>query len=237
LIAARAAWSERLRLPRDEAVADALDERAGEEGAAVTEPDFEGARAYALERLERELPETLFYHSLFHTRDDVVPAAERLAALEGVKGGALLLLLTAALYHDIGFVEGASDHETRGARIAAESLPRFGYGEAQIETITGIVMATKLPHAPRTMLERIMADADLDSLGRDDFSTRSKLLRAELEALGKPMSDEAWYGYQVKFLRSHRYFTAAARSLRAAKKQEHLKEVSRRLEVYRSQGR
>ena len=47
----------------------------------MDQPDFKRARQYALERLERELPPTLIYHSLAHTRDDVVPAAERLAAL------------------------------------------------------------------------------------------------------------------------------------------------------------
>jgi hypothetical protein len=47
-----------------------------------------------------------------------------------VEGEALLLLLTAALYHDIGFVEGASEHETSGARIAVEILRLAGRQEA-----------------------------------------------------------------------------------------------------------
>src|SRR5690242_17751567 len=55
------------------------------------QPDFARAHAYALARLERELSPALCYHSVAHTRDDVVVAAERLAALEGVDGEALLL--------------------------------------------------------------------------------------------------------------------------------------------------
>jgi uncharacterized protein len=49
----------------------------------MTEPDFEGARTYALMRLAQELPETVTYHSVHHTRDDVVPTVERLALAEG----------------------------------------------------------------------------------------------------------------------------------------------------------
>ncbi len=51
----------------------------------MSTPDFERARQYALERLERELPASLTYHCLAHTQDDVVPAVERLAAL-GARG-------------------------------------------------------------------------------------------------------------------------------------------------------
>ena len=183
------------------------------------QPDFERARQYALERLERDLSPALTYHCLAHTRDDVVPAAERLATLEGVTGESLLLLCTAALYHDIGFVEQRDDHETIGVRIAREVLPRFGYSPAHIEAIGGMILATKLPQSPHTLLEEILADADLDVLGRDDFLIRSRDLQAELAAFGTPMSDEQWFGGQLKFMQAHRYFTVAARTLRDTMKQ------------------
>lgn len=99
----------------------------------MTEPDFESARAYALIRLARELPEIVTYHSLQHTRDDVVPAAERLAHAEGVNGEDLLLLRTAAYFHDLGFVVRREGHELAGAEIAAQVLPTFGYTPEQIE--------------------------------------------------------------------------------------------------------
>ncbi len=48
--------------------------------------DHVGAHHYALQRLSQELPTTLHYHSVAHTRDLVVPAVERLVAMEGVGG-------------------------------------------------------------------------------------------------------------------------------------------------------
>lgn len=124
---------------------------------------FRTARAYALQRLERELAPELTYHSLAHTRDDVAPATLRLSAIIGVSGEQRILLHTAAYFHDLGFVIQRADHELLSARIAAEMLPTFGYTPAQIEIVHGMIMATKLPQSPRTILEQLLADADLDA--------------------------------------------------------------------------
>jgi uncharacterized protein len=164
-----------------------------------------------------------------HTRDDVVPAARRLAALEGVDGDALLLLTTAAYYHDLGFIEQYSENETIAVRMAAEVLPLFGYEPTQVDVISDIIMATRLPQTPHTLPEKIMADADLDVLGRDDFWIRNAALRAELRAYGRQTSDEEWYRSQLEMLRTHRYFTTSAQMLRDGGKQRHLVETLRRL--------
>ena len=188
--------------------------------------DFERAKQYALERLERELPAALTYHSLAHTRDDVAPVAERLAVLEEIDGEDLVLLHTAAYYHDLGFVEQPADHEATAVRIVSEILPGFNYNPGQINVISGIILATHIPHDPQTHLEEIMADADLDLVGRDDFWRLNRALRAEIEALGQPTTDEEWYGGQLAFLRSHRYFTASARALRQNLKQRHIEKLT-----------
>lgn len=184
--------------------------------------DFERARQYALERLEHELPPTLTYHSLAHTRDEVVPAAERLAAMEGIMGESLLLLRTAAFFHDVGFVERRNGHEVASARIAERVLPEFGYSPAQIQSIRGMILATEIGRTPTTHLEQILADADLDLLGREEYAQRSQDLRDELAALGHSAPDMDWYQSQQELLETHQYFTATARTLRAAGKQRNL---------------
>jgi len=181
-------------------------------------PDFDQARRYVIKRLELELPPQRVYHNVAHTRDEVAPAAERLAVAEGIEGEALLLVCTAAWFHDLGFIQQGPDHEVIGAQIAAQVLPRFGYSSEQITAIRGMIMATRLPQSPCTLLEQIIADADLDLLGCDDFITRNDDLRAEMATYGQTMTDEAWYASQLEFLQGHRYFTAAADALRAAGK-------------------
>jgi len=192
--------------------------------------NFEQARAYALQRLERELPAALTYHSLAHTRDDVAPATLRLSAIAGISGEQRMLLHTAAYYHDIGFVLQRIDHEIVGAQIAAEMLPTFGYGPAQIELIHGMIMATKLPQSPRTLLEQLLADADLDALGCTDFITRNHALRAELEAYGAHWDDLSWAQEQLCFVGSHQYWTDAARQVRGAQKQRNIEMIVEMIE-------
>ena len=184
-------------------------------------PDEPRARAYATSCLRR-LPAELTYHSLAHTCDDVVPAAERLAARLGVGGPDLVLLRTAAYFHDVGFIERRDQHEAVGARLATSVLIYCGYRPSQIAAIEGMIMATRLPQSPRTLLEQILADADLDSLGRDDFMRTSQALRAELARFGPPIPAADWYTRQLAFLRNHRYFTTAARALRDAGKQRNI---------------
>lgn len=199
----------------------------------MTGTDLQGARAYALERLERQLEPSLTYHSLGHTRDEVVPAAERLASLEGIGAHERLLLVTAAWFHDLGFVERRVEHETVGARLAAEALPGLGYAPVDVEAVQGMIMATRLPQTPRTLLEQILADADLDVLGRQDFAIRNRALREELESGGAQITDEQWFSGQCKFLESHAYFTAAARGLRDEPKRRNLELVRGWLEAGR----
>jgi uncharacterized protein len=196
----------------------------------MSHPDFEKATAYALERLERELAPSLVYHSLAHTRDEVAPAAQRLAGLERVAGEPRLLLLTAAYYHDIGFVKQRQDHEIVSVSIAEAALPAFGYQPAQVRIVRHTIMATAAGQTPHALLEQILVDADLDVLGTKAYTRRSLDIRREWEAFGSTMSDEEWYQGQVQLLESHRYWTQAARQLRDAGKQRNLELVRARLE-------
>jgi uncharacterized protein len=189
--------------------------------------DWEAARDYALARLEGELPPDLTYHNLWHTCDDLLPAVQRLVALVGIGQDDTRLLETAAVYHDIGFTVQRQGHERLGAEIAAQALPRFGFSPAQVAAIQGMIMATQLPQSPRTPLEEILADADLDVLGREDFWARNQALRNELAASGTHISDERWLASQLQMLQSHHYWTAAARALRAEGKQKNIEEVRR----------
>jgi len=192
-------------------------------------PDFIKARDYILARLENELSPHLIYHSPFHTLYEVVPAVERLATLEKVGEDDRLLLLTAAYYHDSGFIYQRQKHESISIQLAGQSLPGFGYSDAQIIVIQNIIQATCIPQSPANLLEQIMADSDLDYLGGEDFWERSNDLRGELENYGQQFSDNDWYVYQIQFMRSHQYFTASERSLRDAPKNRFLQEIERRL--------
>ena len=202
--------------------------------------NYDMAAEFARRRLETRLPIYLYYHSAVHTAQDVVPAAKRLANMEGVEGDDLLLLLTGAWFHDLGFIHingdttaeykgRVSQHEEASAAIAVQVLPDFGYSSGEVEVVRALIMTTKLPQTPHSLLDEMIADADLDSLGRTDFWKISARLQAELAAFGMPSDDENWYSRQLKFLESHTYFTESARMLRQPGKEQNMSELRQRL--------
>lgn len=190
------------------------------------------AEKYIVNRLKKELPENLYYHDLRHTTE-VCAAVERLALMEGIEGDDIFLLKTAALYHDAGFVHQYENNEYFGANLAKEVLPRFGYTTEQIEKVGRLIRATKVPQKPKTHLQRIICDADLDYLGGDAFHEIANNLKRELKERGIVDSDKQWDELQVKFLESHTYFTNTAIKFRRANKLARLEEVKARLKTYK----
>jgi uncharacterized protein len=169
--------------------------------------------------LRAELPPQLFYHNVEHTEEDVLPAALRLAHLsQKTDPDDLHLLEVAAAFHDIGQIEGSLGHELVGIEVVSRVLPQFGFGPEEIERVAGMILATRLPQTPLNEEQAILCDADLDSLGRDDFFPISKALWREREACGLIIPWQAWLANQLQFLQSHQYFTPAARTLRQAGK-------------------
>jgi uncharacterized protein len=190
--------------------------------------DYQSIKKIILDKLQNELPTNLSYHSVAHVHD-VIEATERIAASEKVSDKERLLLTTAALFHDTGFLFGAKDHEQKSCEIAQAYLPKFGYAQEDIDLIKGMIMATKIPQAPNTHLEQILADADLDYLGRDDFFKIGNKLYDELAMFGIINSERDWNLLQERFLEQHNYHTATALAMRSAKKEENLNIIKTKL--------
>ncbi len=185
---------------------------------------FTDIQEIILDKLEKELPEYLFYHNVKHTVD-VVTEVELIGWAEGCSDEEILLLKTAGLFHDAGHTVAYDDHEYYGTLIAREMLPKFNYSPEQIEKICSIIMSTKLPPKPTNLLEEIICDSDLDYLGRSDFIPVSNTLFEELKAQSKMGSLNDWNKIQVKFISGHQYFTKTARSLREVNKQLQIERI------------
>jgi len=183
--------------------------------------NYRAAKAYIINKLDRELSPKLSYHGKHHTLE-VLENAKELCQLEGVAPYETSLVLTAALYHDIGFTVSHIEHEQSGCSLARQTLPMFAYTNREIDLICGMIMATKIPQSPSTLLEEILCDADLDYLGRSDFSPIAHTLFLELRELGILSDSNAWDRIQVNFLKSHRYFTTTTQQRREALKGKHL---------------
>ncbi|HEY5968883.1 MAG TPA: HD domain-containing protein [Chitinophagaceae bacterium] len=185
-------------------------------------PDlFTSIKQPILSRLENELDSRLGYHNITHTLD-VLEQAEVLAKQEKVTDKHdLLLLKTAAVFHDSGFLSVYKNHEEKSCEIASESL-RNVLSEEDIKKVCGMIMATKIPQTPNTLLEQIICDADLDYLGRNDFEPISRNLYKEFIVFKIIPEDIIWDHIQIKFFESHHYFTVTSVNKRNKKKLKHL---------------
>ncbi len=185
---------------------------------------FTDIQERVLDIMEKGLPDDLYYHNIKHTVD-VVTEVELIGWAEGCSDEELLILKTAALFHDAGHIVSYKDHEFHGTELARKILPEYNYSSDQIERICEIIMATCMPPSPKNLLESIICDSDLDYLGRSDFIPVSNTLYEELKSRNMIGSLNDWNKLQVKFISGHQYFTQTARSLREVNKQQQIERI------------
>ncbi len=194
--------------------------------------DYRAAKRFIIHLLKTELPRELSYHGLHHTMD-VLRVATTLCAKEKINKRDTVLVKTAALFHDAGFIKNKhANHEYESCVLAREHLKDFGYSHEDAEIVCGMIMATKIPQTPNTTLEQIICDADLDYLGRDDFYPIAHSLYEELSAY-KLLSDEkTWNRLQISFLESHSFFTQTNTEAREPIKQGYIAAIKKIVSEY-----
>ncbi len=167
----------------------------------------------------RKLSPDLTYHCFDHTMD-VLEQCVRIAEAEGVTDQKdIFLLKVAALYHDTGFLKAYRFHEAASCEIFLEETNGFGFTDADIAVVKRLIMATQIPQQPSDILEKIICDADLDYLGRDDFFSIGDTLRREFILFKVVANNEEWENLQLKFLKNHSYHTRSSQKLREPAKQ------------------
>jgi uncharacterized protein len=172
--------------------------------------------------LKENLAPFLTYHDWKHT-EHVIRMAEYIAHQENTSAQDIVLLKTAALFHDAGFISSVVDgHEEASIELAQDKLPQFGYTKKEIELIAGMIQATSIPQKPKTKLESILADADLEYLGTDSFERIGTNLYHEIKHTNPKLSLSEWNEIQINFLQSHQYHTPYCIQYRNPTKQRNL---------------
>jgi uncharacterized protein len=180
--------------------------------------EFEKVKSVVVNKLSG-LSSDLTYHCLNHTLD-VVKQSERIARDENITSHRdLQLLKVAALYHDTGFLYTYADHERKSCDIFLADSTAFDLTNKDKSIICNLIMATQIPQLPVTLLEKIICDADLDYLGRDDFFKIGDNLRKEFLHFKVVNDNEQWEILQMKFLQNHQYHTISSQNLREPAKQ------------------
>ena len=150
----------------------------------------------------------LLYHNLDHTQT-VVERTQEIAPNYCLNEEDEFTLLAAAWFHDTGqLFADAEHHEVRSVSVMRDYLEKKGTEIKIIDLIEGCILATKVPQAPKSLLEEIICDADIYNLGIDDFFRTDKLLKRETELRNNILLDDwEWDKKTLDLLENHKYFT------------------------------
>lgn len=176
-----------------------------------------------IEQLKEKLPKYLSYHSIDHIID-VANVCNDYIDYYDIPEEMAKLLRIAAICHDYGFIESPLDHEEQSI-IAIHDLLTAILTNKEVELINGMIRATKVPQEPKTFYEEILADADLDYLGRKDYDEISANLFKEYLHLGVVSDNIQWLDLQIRFLENHKFHTDFAKNNREKLKSKKIKEL------------
>lgn len=161
---------------------------------------------FVIQLLKNKIPETYYYHNVEHTLY-VMNNVQVIGKAESCTHREIMLLKTAALWHDTGYIHIYKGHEEESCLLSRTYLPAYGYQETEIRNICGMIMATKVPNNPKNKLEEIIVDADLAYLGTSLAATLANNLFRELNKLNPQLDRPTWNKTEIEFLRTHHYYT------------------------------
>lgn len=176
-----------------------------------------------IEQLKEKLPNYLSYHSMDHIID-VANVCNDYIEYYDIPEEMAKLLRIAAICHDYGYIESSIDHEERSI-VAIKPFLSPILNSNEVEIVNGMIRATKVPQEPKTFYEEILADADLDYLGRKDYDEISAKLFNEYLHFDIVSNKIEWLDLQIWFLENHKFHTDFAKKNRQKLKFENIKEL------------
>jgi uncharacterized protein len=189
---------------------------------------------YIRDLFRNELPDGIKYHDANHTlhpTKGVVAAANCIAISEKISDLDRELIIAAAYFHDSGFIREYSKNEPIASRMAGRILKLIGYKPNEVVKVQKMILSTALEREPKTHVEKILCDADLDHFGRDDFFKLDAKLREGRRIRGLDVSDDAkWYKGTLAVITNHQYYTESQKKLREKEKQKNIKRLLNKLE-------
>jgi len=125
------------------------------------------------------------YHNLNHTKS-VVNMAKKLGVESGLDESRLELLLSAAWFHDCGYINGGAEgHEERSCILVDEELSDY-FTDLEREKIKNAIKATEWPQNPSSNIGELLADADVHTLGTKEFDEVEAQIFLELRQTSHP---------------------------------------------------
>lgn len=183
------------------------------------------AETYVAEFYRTHVSDKYIFHDFKHTKE-VVEAARQIASEYEISDRELEILLLAAWFHDIGYIEGPEGHEERSCKYARAFLEEHFYPAEDIDVVLACIRVTKIDAMPNNLLEKVMCDADLSHLGSKMYWEHCTRLRQELFLTQNiVMSEQEWVNFELNFITHQQYYTEIAHELFDKRKQKHIRQL------------
>ncbi|MBV6404548.1 MAG: polyphosphate kinase 1 [Flavobacteriales bacterium] len=183
---------------------------------------LEQARLHVRRHFSKHIGPRFRFHDLEHTLA-VTRTALEIGRAHRLNETDLWALELAALFHDTGYARAYAGHERESVRLAAGFLRAQGVPAGQVRRIGSLIAATRMGERPRTLLQRILCDADSAKAGQADFEEHGARLKKELETVnGRSIKQGAWARENLAYLEAHRFHTAYAERRFGAQKRMNL---------------
>jgi HD superfamily phosphodiesterase len=161
--------------------------------------------------LKNETPEEFTYHTPGHTQD-VVKNAVFIGTKEQLTEEEMNILQLAAWFHDTGYLKTYKGHEEESAEMALRFLEGQGVEENIRTLVAESIRATAFPQSPKSLVAKVLCDADFMHLGQDNYFEQAEKLRQEQKNAGIRKVKKAEFDIEsVKLFETHTWHTAFCR--------------------------
>lgn len=163
--------------------------------------------AYVTGIFSKGWPEGLVYHNIDHTLR-VVGQAETIGIHENLDEEEMAIVMIAAWFHDVGYLEKYRGHEEVSVQMATEFLNGKGVDRVYIDRIAECIRSTVVPQYPADKISAVLCDADMMHLGMEKYPEIIKKLRNEWENMGiRSLSKKKFRKTSIKILTDHEFHT------------------------------
>ncbi len=180
------------------------------------------SEAFVTKLLHENTPPFLGYHNLDHTLE-VVENAKLIAKYENFSPEENNILLTAAWFHDTGYIKTYNGHEKESINIATDFLKKKKVDEEIIKVIANCIKATIYTRKPENKIENALRDADFMHLGKENYPEYADLIRKEWNDSGVKIIKKGEFEEEsVKMFLDHVFYTDYCRRELSGIKQKNI---------------
>ena len=185
---------------------------------------------YVSKFLDEKLSDRIEFHTINHAKC-VVENAEFIGKNSGLNDDEINIVKLCAWFHDTGYIIKPEGHEEESARIAAKFLTSKGIDESTITYVKNCILSTRTPQQPKDLLSRVLCDADLMHLSKDNYLEKIEKMRKEwINRSEKKISKRSFHSTSLKFFKTHEYHTDFAKKELQPKKEKNLQLLQK--EIY-----